>query len=170
MDCGLCVVWLLESTVYLLFESIVKWNVRGSHQEQCTAFKKKWWIFIKNGKFSSNFNWHITSGVAKPGWGSKRLAAHIQQELTQFPAPPPPTPPPHRPPREIEIPCFYEISVKEGTQSRALRRNPTKLEQLLEPTLVTQSKHHGSNMNLAPRISSHFFTTVFNNFFGGKMV
>ena len=85
-----------------------------------------------------------------------------KQELTQVT--------PTTLPREIEIPCFYEISVKKGTQSRALRRNPTKLEQLLEPTLVTQSKHHGSNMNLAPRISSHFFTTVFNNFFGGKMV
>ena len=53
-----------------------------------------------------------------------KLGSQTLQELTQVTPPPPP-------PREIEIPCFYEISVKKGIQSRDLRRNATKLEQLV---------------------------------------
>ena len=55
-----------------------------------------------------------------------KLGSQTLQELTQVTPPPPPPPL-----REIEIPCFYEISVKKGTQSRDLRRNATKLEQLV---------------------------------------
>ena len=51
------------------------------------------------------------------------LGSHAQHELTQVT--------PTTLPREIDIPCFYEISVKKGTQSRDLRRNATKLEQLV---------------------------------------